>query len=128
MIHFLLLGHFDCEDDHIRFVREGRQWVKVVRQPLDPASIEEAVRETSGNREVNVPTALKEWNVRFDSRGYLMCDEYSHSREPIALFVALAEKTGADIWNDMGTIRLDPDQLLRQWGERRERAARHRGR
>jgi len=125
MLHYLLVGHFAHEDDHIRFVRdEPNRWMKrVVQKPLDLEVLRSVLRNMIG-RDVDALFFPKDWGVRLDPDGVLTVNKYTHNGQAIDYLVRVARRTGAEIWDDSGVQKLTPEEVERDWNDREARMRR----
>ncbi len=98
-IHYLLVGHFDREDDHIRFTKPtpDAAYRPVVLRPIDPERVNWVLREVRGG-EAEPVSLPEDWSVWMRD-GYLVCDKYTHNEDEVEFVAQLIERTGSIIYD-----------------------------
>ena len=80
-IHYLFVGHFEREDDHVKFAKgDDGMYRPVVRTPIDPGEL---------------PADGSAWLAD----GYLICDKYTKNEREVEFITQLVEATGCDLYD-----------------------------
>jgi hypothetical protein len=95
--HYLLLGHFEHDGEHVRFSKRPGDSVyrPVVRHSLDREIVTAALREAKG-REVEELDFPEDWRIWLED-GYLVCDKYTRNQAAIGFIARLVERSGCEI-------------------------------
>ena len=98
-IHYLLIGHFDREDGHVRFTRPAPDaaYRPVVLRPLDPATVDTVLREVRGEQ-AEAGILPDDWSAWIEG-GYLVCDKYTRNEAEVEFVARLVERTGSIIYD-----------------------------
>jgi hypothetical protein len=97
MVHYLFLGHFECEGEMARFGKSGneRAFKPVFARSLDVNVVQTALQEVKG-AEADGLSFPSDWLVWLGD-GYLVADKYTRNADAIDFIARLVIRTGCNI-------------------------------
>lgn len=100
-IHYLWLGYFERDGEHLRFARgPDGAYRPVIRRPINPVTIK-ATLPAGFAAETEPLRFPDEWSVWAEG-GYLVCDKYTRNEGEVEFVTRLVERTGCDIYDAAG--------------------------
>jgi hypothetical protein len=96
-IHYLLLGHFDRDDNVVRFAKrsEGAPFEPVLSNPIASATLRSILRAMLGGEGATLPPYWPIW----EKDGYLICEKYTRNSEMVDFATRVVNRTGCEIYD-----------------------------
>lgn len=111
MNHYLYIGHFERDNEFIRFVAESGSipsvYSPVVQRPIDPAVVEQLISE-KGYTVNSIPDS---WGIVIKS-GYVVWNRFCGEVAAKDFVVQLARKTGCDLADYSSLSFMDVEELV----------------